>query len=147
MPHCLVVKLLVIQPVLNTIQEGLKIEQETRPFLKDGLLLDVTVVRDCMTGLEQLRYSIFDVIMVYQNVDYVTGVEFIRILRRIEDYTPVIFVLDNVTQTDVQTYGLEIGFHSVLVKPIHPGLLVDEILSIMNEENEATIDLEQKPIS
>ncbi len=147
MPHCLVVKLLVIQPILNTIQEGLKIEQETRPFLKDGLLIDVTVVRDCMTGLEQLRYSIFDVIMVYQNVDYVTGVEFIRILRRIEDYTPVIFVLDSSSQGDVHTYAMEIGFHTVLVKPIHPGLLVDEILKIMNtNENETQIESEQHAV-
>jgi DNA-binding response OmpR family regulator len=129
-----VAKLLVIQSVHDTVSEGLRLENEIAPYLRDGLLVDITVVRECMTGIEQLNYALYDVIIIYNHLDFITGEEFVRILRMIQDYTPVLFVTDYKPRFDHKTYAHEHGFSSILLKPLNPELLVNEILNVMNTQ-------------
>ena len=134
-----VAKLLVIQSVNDTVSEGLRLENEIAPYLRDGLLVDITVVRECMTGLEQLNYALYDVIIVYNHLDYITGEEFVRILRTLQDYTPVLFVTDSKQKFDHKSYAHEHGFSSILLKPLNPDLLVNEILHVMNTQQSEII--------
>jgi DNA-binding response OmpR family regulator len=129
-----VAKLLVIHSVKDTVSEGLRLENEVAPYLRDGLLVDITVVRECMTGLEQLNYALYDVIIVFNHLDFVTGEEFVRILRVTQDYTPVMFVTDYRHRFDPQSYAREHGFSSILMKPLNPEILVNEILNVMNTQ-------------
>lgn len=134
-----VAKLLVIQSVNDTVSEGLRLESEIAPYLRDGLLVDITVVRECMTGLEQLNYALYDVIIVYNHLDYLTGEEFVRILRNLQDYTPVLFVTDSKQKFDHKSYAQEHGFSSILITPLNPELLVNEILHVMNTQQSEII--------
>lgn len=140
MIHYVVAKILIIKSTNNTIYEGLKIENECNLYLKENLLIDITVVRDCMTALEQLKYSLYDVIMIEENIKYINGIEFIQILRRFEDYTPIIFVIDPIHSSNIQKYTMEYGYFSVLIHPVHPEVFINEIIKIVNMNN----DLESK---
>jgi DNA-binding response OmpR family regulator len=132
MHQYLVAKLLFIQSVTDTIYEGLKLEQELSSYLPEGLILDITVVRECMTGLEQLKYSLYDAIIVHSNVDYLTGQELVRILRVLGDDIPVLLITDPLPRVDLRSYANHHGFSSVLVKPINPQTLINEILRVMD---------------
>lgn len=128
----IVAKLLFIHSVHDTITEGLKLEDKMYSYLKDGLLIDITVVRECMTALEQIKYSLYDAIIIYHNIDFITAQQFVRILRMMEDPTPVLFVTDTKTRIDPISYASEHGFAAVLFKPLNFEKLVHEILNIMN---------------
>jgi CheY-like chemotaxis protein len=133
MHQYLVAKILFIQSVADTITEGLRLEHQLSPFLPDGLLLDITVVRECMTGLEQLKFSLYDAIFVDSDIDFLTGQEFVRILRVLGDDIPVLLITEPLPQINLQSYASQHGFSSVLVKPISPQALVNGILGLMEQ--------------
>lgn len=144
MIHFVVAKILIIKSTNNTINEGLKIENECNLYLKENLLIDITVVRDCMTALEQLKYSLYDVIIIEQNIKYINGIEFIQILRKFEEYIPVILTIDPTQSSSSQKSFTECGYYSVLSQPIHPEQLVNEITKIVNIDNDFESREEEK---
>ena len=142
----LVGKILIIKRTTNTIKEGLLLESECNLYLKENILIDITVVRDCMTALEQLKYSLYDLILIEQNIEYITGIEFIQILRRIEDYIPVILVIDPIDCNNIQKYIKEYDYFSILIQPLHPEIFVHEIVKIMNMNNDCQSREEEKKL-
>jgi hypothetical protein len=83
-------KVLVINPVCNTIDECLRMQNEVEPYLGD-LVVDITVVRECMTGFEQMAIVNFSVLLIFESVEHVSPHDAYTLLRRNGVHLPIIF--------------------------------------------------------
>lgn len=115
-PH--LVKILYIEQVVDSAQRALNLENECRSFFQNReLLADFTVVRDCLSALEQIEIVEFNVIVVDQHVKYVSGVELLNALRRFGYSIPVIFVSDGVMiKSDTMSLARSLGYFGVIVR-------------------------------
>mmetsp|Transcript_9119 Transcript_9119/g.13727 ORF Transcript_9119/g.13727 Transcript_9119/m.13727 type:complete len:181 (-) Transcript_9119:175-717(-) len=134
--HCYrVVKILFIEPTQDTPQRGLDLERDCQSHVDSHVLVDFTVVRDCLTGLEQMDMTDFNMVMVSQNVKHITGMEFLTVLRKMGIHIPVIYVAESVVECSEDTVAtaLSLGFFSVLQKPISPDALGLQVLRCLKE--------------
>ena len=117
----LLIKVLYVEQVHDTAQRILDLENGCRYHLhqiENGTVADFTVVRDCVSGFEQMTLVKFDILMINQHVKYVSGVEMIRTLRRFGyNDIPVIFITEQQSaSSDMTTLARSLGYFGVLMR-------------------------------
>jgi DNA-binding NarL/FixJ family response regulator len=111
-------KILYIEQVDNGAQRCAHLETGCKGhFLRKKLLADFTVVRDCLSALEQIAIVNFDVIVVHQHIKHVSGVEFMNAMKRFGYSIPCIFVTDGIIiKPETMLLARNLGYFSVILK-------------------------------
>ncbi|MBD3823937.1 MAG: response regulator [Epsilonproteobacteria bacterium] len=89
--------------------------------------LHVTIAEDGKEAFEAFKSSRFDLVLMDENMPYMTGIESLRHIREHEKLnnlskTPIVALSANVMQED-QKHFLEAGMDDFLAKPIESGEL------------------------
>ena len=99
LPLCYqLIKVLYIEQVVDTAQRVTELENGCREHLHQlnrDAVVDFTVVRDCVSGFEQMAIVKFDVLMVNEQVQYVKAAQMKRALKLFGYNIPVILIRDS----------------------------------------------------
>lgn len=103
-----------------------------RHLLKKTSAGDAILVDNPAKALDRCHTEHFDLLMVDQILPGMTGVEFVKRVRRLRTFqeTPIVMVTSDGTQS-LQQEALHAGVNAFLTKPVDPSIiasLMDELL-------------------
>lgn len=104
-----------------------------RHLTKKAYAGETVVVEDPMTALKLCQTQRFDLLMVDQMLPGMTGVQFVRLVRHIENFrdTPVVMVTAD-TSKHLRQEALSAGVDTFLTKPVEAlsfARLLDELIT------------------
>lgn len=120
-------KIMIIDDEPDMVQL-LQIELETEGY-------DVQTASDGKSGLELVKKSVPDLILLDVMMPDINGYEVLAVLRKDSQTMaiPVIMLTAKGLENEIQK-GLDLGADDYIPKPFHPGLLIKRIETILSKK-------------
>ncbi len=97
-----------------------------------GQTFDLTIAEDGQQGLDALQKTQFDVIISDINMPVMSGLEFLKAARKLENYrfTPILMMTTEASQ-EMKEQGRALGATGWIVKPFNPETLPNIIRKVL----------------
>lgn len=97
-----------------------------------GQTFDLTIAEDGQQGLDALQKTQFDVIISDINMPVMSGLEFLKAARELENYrfTPILMMTTEASQ-EMKEQGRALGATGWIVKPFNPETLPGVIRKVL----------------
>jgi two-component system, chemotaxis family, chemotaxis protein CheY len=132
-------------PNILIVDDSAMIRDMLKYALLDGGYTKVTEAFDGLDGLEKAKNSNFDLIITDIRMPKMNGLDLVKNLREMYDYSKVpIFVLSTESSDDMKTRGKENGATGWITKPFLPNQILKVVaISLKIKEKSAPISQNQ----